>query len=132
MAQVGELRHGGAQIDTRPAPLADILPATGLIIHNGGPGVAAEALVAGVPQLVLSAQVEQDFNGRALKNAGVAEFLRVYEPGVEISAELIGTMSTDDALAARAAKQAEWHRAYLATTDALGACERTCLQLLAG
>lgn len=132
MAQVEELRHGGAQIDTQPAPLAEILPATRLIVHNGGPGVAAEALVAGVPQLVLSAQVEQDFNGRALKNAGVAEFLRLHEPGVEISPELIGTMSADDALAARAAEQAEWHRAYLATTDALRICERTCLHLLTG
>jgi len=130
LAQVEELRHAGARIDTQPAPLAEILPATCLLVHNGGPGVAAEALVAGVPQLVLSAQVEQDFNGRALKNAGVAEFLRIYEPGVEISAELIGRMSTDETLAARAAQQAEWHRAYLATTDALSACERTCLHLL--
>jgi UDP:flavonoid glycosyltransferase YjiC (YdhE family) len=132
MAQVEELRRAGARIDTRPAPLAEILPATCLIVHNGGPGVSAEALVAGVPQLVLSAQVEQDFNGRALKNAGVAEFLRIYDPGVEISPELIGMMSTDDALAARAATQAERHRAYLATTDALRTCERTCLQLLTG
>jgi hypothetical protein len=40
-------------------------------------------------------------------------------------------MSRDDALAARAALQAERHRAYLATMDALGACERICLRLLA-
>jgi UDP:flavonoid glycosyltransferase YjiC (YdhE family) len=131
-AQVEALRDAGTQIDIEPAPLADILPATCLIVHNGGPGVAAEALVAGVPQLVLSAQVEQDFNGRALKTAGVGEFLRVYEPGVEISSELIGMMSTDEALAARAAQQAERHRAYLATTDALGTCERACLKLLTG
>ncbi len=131
LAQVEELRRAGAEIDTQLVPLADIVPTTCLIVHNGGPGVAAEALVAGVPQLVLSAQIEQDFNGRALQNAGVAEFLRVYEPGVDISAELIGAMSTDHALAARAAQQAERHRAYLATTDALGTCERTCLQLLA-
>jgi UDP:flavonoid glycosyltransferase YjiC (YdhE family) len=132
LAQVEALRHAGARIDTQPAPLAEILPATSLIVHNGGPGVAAEALVAGVPQLVLSAQVEQDYNGHALKNAGAGEFLRIYEPGVEISAELIGAMATDEALAARAGQQAERHRAYLATTDALGTYERTCLQLLTG
>ena len=130
-AQVEELRRAGAHIDAGPVPLADILPTTCLIVHNGGPGVAAEALVAGVPQLVLSAQIEQDFNGQALESAGVAKFVRVYEPGVDISAELIGVMSRDDALAARAALQAERHRAYLATVDALGACERICLQLLA-
>jgi UDP:flavonoid glycosyltransferase YjiC (YdhE family) len=130
-AQVEELRRAGAHIDAAPVPLADILPTTCLIVHNGGPGVAAEALVAGVPQLVLSAQIEQDFNGHALERAGVARCVRVYEPGAEISAELIGAMSGDDGLAARAKMQAEWHRACLATTDALAACERVCLQLLA-
>jgi len=130
-AQVEELRLAGAHIDAGPVPLADILPTTCFIVHNGGPGVAAEALVAGVPQLVLSAQIEQDFNGQALESAGVARFVRVYEPGVDISAELIGAMSGDEALAARAVLQAERHRACLATLDALGACERICLQLLA-
>jgi UDP:flavonoid glycosyltransferase YjiC (YdhE family) len=130
-AQVEELRRAGAEIDPQPVPLADILPATRLIVHNGGPGVAAEALVAGVPQLVLSAQIEQDFNGQALQNAGVAKFLRLHEPGADISSELIGAMSSDEALVERAVKQAEWHRAYLATTDALLTCERTCLRLLA-
>jgi UDP:flavonoid glycosyltransferase YjiC (YdhE family) len=130
-AQVEELRRAGAHIDAGPVPLADILPATCLIVHNGGPGVAAEALVAGVPQLVLSAQIEQDFNGQALESAGVAKSVRVYEPGAEISAELLGAMSRDDALAARAMRQAERHRAYLTTMDALGACERICLRLLA-
>lgn len=129
--QVEELRHAGAHIDAGPVPLADILPATCLIVHNGGPGIAAEALIAGVPQLVLSAQIEQDFNGQALERAGVAKCVRVYEPGVDISAELIGALSTDDALAERAALQAERHRACLATMDALGACERICLRLLA-
>ena len=130
-AQVEALRGAGAHIDAAPVPLADILPTTCLIVHNGGPGVAAEALVAGVPQLVLSAQIEQDFNGQALESVGVAKFIRVYEPGADISADLIGALSADDALAARAALQAERHRAYLATVDALGACERICLQLLA-
>lgn len=131
-AQLEALRGAGAHVDATPAPLADILPATCLIVHNGGPGVAAEALVAGVPQLVLSAQIEQDFNGQALQDAGVARCVRVYEPGADISAGLVGAMSGDDALAAQAALQAERHRACLATTDALGACERICLHLLAG
>ena len=131
LAQLEELRRAGAHIDAGPVPLADILPATCLIVHNGGPGAAAEALVAGVPQLVLSAQIEQDFNGQALERAGVAKSVRVYEPGAEISAGLVGAMSRDAALAARAALQAERYRACLATMDALGACERICLKLLA-
>lgn len=130
--QAEELRRAGARIDDAPLPLSEILPQTRLIVHNGGPGVAAEALVAGVPQLVLSAQVEQDFNGQALQRIGVGKYVRAYDPGSEISAELIGTLSADDDLVSRAALQAERHRAYLATKDALGSCERTCLRLLAG
>ncbi len=131
LSQVEELRRAGAHIDAAPVPLADILPATCLIVHNGGPGVAAEALVAGVPQLVLSAQIEQDFNGQALERAGVAKCVRAYAPGADIFAEFIGAMLEDEALAARAMLQAERHRTCLATLDALGACERICLQLLA-
>jgi UDP:flavonoid glycosyltransferase YjiC (YdhE family) len=130
-AQLDDLRRAGAQIDAEPVPLSDTLPATRLLAHNGGSGVAAEALVAGVPQLVLSAQVEQDRNGEALRRAGVARLVRTYEPGASVTCELINTMLNDDALATRAAELAKSHRSYLASKDALLSCERECLRLLA-
>jgi hypothetical protein len=130
-AQVEHLRRTGAQIDAEPLPLTDALSSSRLLIHSGGSGVAAEGLAAGVPQLVLSAQVEQDLNGEALQRAGVARLVRTYEPGASISPELIKTLMTDDALAARSAELGKWHRNYLQTTDALLKCERTCRHLLA-
>ncbi len=130
-ALLEELRRAGARIDAEPAPLAETLPATCLLLHNGGSGVAAEALIAGVPQLVLSAQLEQDLNGEALQQAGVATLVRAYEPDASLSSELIATMASDEALAARAAECGEWHRAYLATRDALLSSEQACLRLLA-
>jgi UDP:flavonoid glycosyltransferase YjiC (YdhE family) len=131
VAQAEHLRRAGAQIDAEPLPLADALSSTRLLIHSGGSGAAAEALAAGVPQLVLSAHVEQDLNGEALQRAGVAKLVRTYEPGANISPELIRALMTDEALGARAAELGKWHRNYLQTTDALSQCERTCMHLLA-
>ncbi len=129
--KLDDLRRAGAQIDPEALPLAELLPATRLLVHNGGSGVAAEALVAGVPQLVLTAQIEQDLNGEALRSAGVGNLVKIYEPGASVTQELIAGMLADEALAAKAAEVAEAHRQYLATRDALSICESRCLQLLA-
>ncbi len=129
--KLGDLRRAGARIDFEPMPLADMTPAARLLVHNGGSGVASEALVAGVPQLVLSAQIEQDLNGEALRSAGVGNLIKIYEPGASVSSELIAGMLADEALAVKAAEVAEQHRRYLATWDALSICETKCLHLLA-
>jgi UDP:flavonoid glycosyltransferase YjiC (YdhE family) len=129
--KLGDLRRAGARIDFEPMPLADMTPAARLLVHNGGSGVASEALVAGVPQLVLSAQIEQDLNGEALRSAGVGNLIKIYEPGASVSSELIAGMLADEALAVKAAEVAEAHREYLSTRDALSICESRCLQLLA-
>ncbi len=129
--QIDQFRRAGARIDAAPEPLADILPSTALLVHRGGPGSAAEALVAGVPQLVLSAQVEQDFNGEALQQAGVARLIRTYEAGACVSCEDIEALSSDATLAAQAAAVGASHRDFLQTRNALSTCERSCLRLLA-
>jgi UDP:flavonoid glycosyltransferase YjiC (YdhE family) len=129
--KLDDLRHAGAQIDPEASPLAEVLPATRLLVHNGGSGVASEAVVAGVPQLVLSAQIEQDLSGEALRFAGVGNLVKTYEPGASVSPELIAGMLADEAMAAKAAELAEQHRRYLATRDALLNCESKCLHLLA-
>jgi len=127
---LGELSRAGARIDAEAIPLADILPLTRLILHHGGSGVAAEALVAGVPQLILSTQVEQDLNGEALQRAGIARLVRTYEPGTKLSRELVEDIWTDGAMAIRAAKLGSRHRQELARMDPLSTCERECVRLM--
>jgi UDP:flavonoid glycosyltransferase YjiC (YdhE family) len=129
--ELDDLRRAGTRIDPEPAPLAEVLAETRLIVHNGGSGVAAEALVAGVPQLVLSTQIEQDLNAEALQSAGAGRQVRIYEPGASVTSELIADVLTDEALATRAAELAEAHRCFLARRDALSICESECLGLLA-
>jgi UDP:flavonoid glycosyltransferase YjiC (YdhE family) len=124
------LRDAGARIDPEPPPLAGVLPSSRLVIHSGGSGVAAEALACGVPQIVLSAQIEQDLNGEALERAGVAKLVRTYLPGAKVEPELIRSATEDRALAEHAAALGRWHRDYLKSNNALSKCEATCLRLL--
>jgi UDP:flavonoid glycosyltransferase YjiC (YdhE family) len=130
LTQQQVLRDAGARLNAEPPLLAELLPSTRLVIHSGGSGVAAEALVCGVPQIVLSAQIEQNLNGDALRRAGVAELIRTYMPGAAVASELIRSAAEDRALAERAAALGHWHRDYLKSNNALSKCEAACLRLL--
>jgi UDP:flavonoid glycosyltransferase YjiC (YdhE family) len=128
--QIDAFRQTGAQIDETAVPLADVLPSTALFVHRGGSGSAAEALIAGVPQFILSAQLEQDLTADALQQAGVARLIKTYEADAHVSYEDIETMAGAAMLAARAAALGAWHRDFLQTRNALTICETTCLRLL--
>jgi UDP:flavonoid glycosyltransferase YjiC (YdhE family) len=125
------LYAAGARVDAEPAPLSSVLPSTRLVVHNGGSGVAAEALAAGVPQMILSAQIEQDLNGAALERAGVAKLVRTHAPGAAVPSAFVEAAADDPALARRAAELGEWHRDRLKSRNALTEFEQTCLLLLA-
>jgi UDP:flavonoid glycosyltransferase YjiC (YdhE family) len=109
---------------------AEALRSAALIVHFGGSGLAAEALIAGVPQLVLSMQIEQWLNGAALQNAGLGKTIEAFDPATRITSEI------DDLLAATsiteaAANAGRLHRELLSRTDALATFESACRLLLA-
>lgn len=56
-----------ARIHTKPANLAEVLPATHALIHHAGLGTAYAGLAAAVPQLVLPAQLEHEVTARGLE-----------------------------------------------------------------
>jgi rhamnosyltransferase subunit B len=58
-------------IHARWAPLVTLLPRTRAILHHGGIGTLAEALRAGVPQLVLPRAYDQFDNAMRLEQLGV-------------------------------------------------------------
>jgi UDP:flavonoid glycosyltransferase YjiC (YdhE family) len=129
-ADIAALHRAGAQIENAPLALADALPRSRLFIHRGGSGSAAEALLAGVPQLVLSAHIEQDLIGEALQDAGVARLIRTYAAGKQIASEEIEAMATDVPLAAKAAELGRSVQEIMRKKDALSHCETVCLPLL--
>jgi hypothetical protein len=128
--RLGRLAAAGAKIETEPQPLSTILASSRLVIHHGGPGVAAEALAAGVAQLVISTHIEQELYGEALQRAGVARFIKTGGPAPPLEAGAIQSVVADDTIAARAEEMGVRCRGFASARDALKNCETICMRLL--
>jgi len=71
----------GIHVHDRPAPMAETLRNSSVIVHQGGIGTTEVSLATGRPQVVLTTHLEQNLNGSALERQGVG--VRVtgdYEP----------------------------------------------------
>ena len=86
----------------REAPYRWLFPQMGAIIHHGGAGTTAEALLAGVPNAVVAFGVDQPYHGRRIHalGAGPAPIKRS-KLTVDRLAELITTLT-------RPAQAAQW------------------------
>jgi rhamnosyltransferase subunit B len=72
-------------------PFREVMPRVAAVVHHGGIGTAARALVAGAPQLVLAAGFDRPDNARRLAAASLAEWL----PESELApAEVADRLST--------------------------------------
>lgn len=57
------------------APFSQLLPRVALLVHHGGTGTVAQALAAGIPQLVRPLAHDQPDNARRLEKLGVGATL---------------------------------------------------------
>lgn len=57
------------------APFSTLLPRCAALVHHGGIGTSAQALAAGIPQLVVPFAHDQPDNAMHLRHLGVAEML---------------------------------------------------------
>ena len=57
-------------------PFSELLPRAAAIVHHGGVGTLAQALAAGIPQLVMPMAYDQPDNAARLKSLGVADWLK--------------------------------------------------------
>jgi hypothetical protein len=128
--QLAELARRGAKVESSPPPLASVLPSACLLIHLGGTNAACEAIAAGVPQLVLSTDIEKDLNGRAIEQAGIGRLIKIHDPAATLSSDLIQHMMDDDRMAERSAGLGYRHRQQLLENDPLGRFEHECLKLM--
>jgi rhamnosyltransferase subunit B len=112
----------------RPAPFDEVLPGAKLLIQHGGLGSSSAGLLAGVPQLVLSYNLEQGVNGYCLEQLGVAKCIPVPPaPDVDALGSVIRGMLGDRDLAARArvvAQDVEARRTDDSVGQVLSACAR--------
>jgi UDP:flavonoid glycosyltransferase YjiC (YdhE family) len=127
--QLSALSKAGAMIEREPVAPAPVLASSSLVIHLGGSSLAAEALMAGVPQLVLSMQVEQWLTGAALQRGGVGRLVAAYDAESRIAPE-IDAMYEDPAFARRANEAGRQHREFFRRADALAVFAHTSRRLL--
>jgi rhamnosyltransferase subunit B len=57
------------------APFSDVFPRSAVVVHHGGIGTSAQALRAGVPQLVMPLAFDQADNAARMKRLGVSRTL---------------------------------------------------------
>ena len=76
-------------------PFADVLPHAKALVHHGGIGTSAQALHAGVPQLLVPCAYDQFDNALRLQRLGVAEVLRSLVPG-QMQARLQSVLKSSD------------------------------------
>lgn len=81
------------------APLSALLPRSAALVHHGGVGTVAQALAAGVPQLVVPVAFDHFDEGRRLKDRTLGTTLsrRAFRPAR--AARVIGRLLTDPAVA---------------------------------
>ena len=91
----------------RYVPFSQVLPRAALLVHHGGIGTAAQALAAGIPQLVMPHGHDQPDNAQRLVGLGVARALRPKQYSVERAVAALSVLLEDPALAARCRALAE-------------------------
>ncbi len=98
------------------APFSQILPHAAAVVHQGGVGTAAQALAAGVPQLVVPLKNDQFDNARRLERLGVARVSSRRDCTAAAMARHLDYLLTSPEVAERCRVYA----GRLAVTDALG------------
>jgi rhamnosyltransferase subunit B len=78
------------------APFSALLPRLGALVHHGGIGTGAQALAAGIPQLVVPFAHDQFDNAARLRRLGVAVTLDTAAPVADWRAALGGLLDAPD------------------------------------
>ncbi|MBI3699081.1 MAG: glycosyl transferase [Afipia sp.] len=130
LVQRGRLKLAGVRQHYGPFDLADATTSARLVVHLGGSGVAAHALVAGVPQFIIAAHIEQELNGQALEREGVGKLVKGYETDTSIAAGNIQALLNDTALAQNATLSGNMHRKTMQGLDPAAAFEAKSRKLL--
>jgi rhamnosyltransferase subunit B len=82
-------------------PLSTLLPRVAAIVHHGGIGTTAQALAAGVPQLIVPMSFDQPDNAYRVERCEVGRTVRSENYRVERAAAVLGELLADEPLQRR-------------------------------
>jgi rhamnosyltransferase subunit B len=85
------------------APYSSLFPRASVIIHQGGVGTTAQALISGKPMLVMPYSHDQPDNARRVRRLGVARVIRRKRYTAELAARKITLLLEKTATRRRAA-----------------------------
>ena len=77
------------------APFRKLLPHCGAVVHHGGVGTTAQALAAGIPQLILPMAWDQPDNAKRVKRLGVGHWLSPGSSAARMAGALTGLMTPE-------------------------------------
>jgi rhamnosyltransferase subunit B len=109
------------------APYSKIFPRASVIVHQGGVGTTAQALISGKPMLVMPYSHDQPDNARRVRRLGVARVIRRRRYTAEHAAKKINLLLEKPAARRRAVRIGEQLRredGLKAACDALEALAR--------
>ncbi|WP_416136276.1 glycosyltransferase [Aquabacterium sp. A7-Y] len=89
------------------APFRALLPRAEALVHHGGIGTTAEALRAGIPQLIVPFAFDQFDNGVRVRELGVGECVKASRASPRRLAKVLGDVLSSSSLGARCAAVAE-------------------------
>jgi rhamnosyltransferase subunit B len=109
------------------APFSLLLPACAGLVHHGGIGTTAQALAAGIPQLIVPAAFDQFDQGARIGRLRAGSAIAPADFTVEKAAEAIGWLLA----APEVARVCATARARLAGSDGIGAAADAVLAMIA-
>jgi len=109
--QAHALSSATLHVHAKPLRLDTFLADADLCLFHAGPGLAARALVAGVPMALLPMQLEQFLVGSRLASSGVATMLAPEEALPDLTA-WIGQAASNPGLKEAARREAARHAGY--------------------
>jgi UDP:flavonoid glycosyltransferase YjiC (YdhE family) len=110
------------------APYSKLFPRAAVVIHQGGVGTTAQALISGKPMLVMPYSHDQPDNARRVRRLGVARVIRRRRYTAELAARKITQLLESPRLRRRAARigaQLRTEDGVKAACDALEALRKT-------
>jgi len=89
------------------APFGELLPQAQAVVHHGGIGTVAQALAAGVPQLVVAMALDQPDNGERVERLGVGISMQASLFTTDAARPLVERCVRDERMRATAAGYAQ-------------------------
>jgi UDP:flavonoid glycosyltransferase YjiC (YdhE family) len=84
------------------APFGKLFPRCSAVVHHGGVGTTAQALAAGIPQLILPMAWDQQDNATRVRRLGVGDWLSPKHSGARMAGALAGLMTPETRARCRA------------------------------